>query len=227
MVKEVDQLKEILALLNLPISDNALALKVYETLKHVREQGHGHGITMVLGYRPELKHHVAPMADDVFDDLHEHINDYHMKEKILNIREIDGAILIDSSGKMLHSGMFFVVNPLHVLKNMGITRTNDLGLPELFGFSRKVGTRHISSISASYKMPDTLIYALSEEDSKVRVFLNGRILFSEVDEEIYRGKVPIEELLEPGVKQKKLPEFKEGESSVKYPFSDSVAGSLQ
>lgn len=227
MVKEVDQLQEILAQLSLPISDNSLALRVYETLRHVRDQEEGHGITIVLGFKPEQKNHIAPMADDVFENLYEHISDYHMKDKILNIREIDGAILIDPSGKMLHSGMFFVVNPLHVLKSMGINRANDLGLPELFGFSRKVGTRHISSISASYKMNDTLIFALSEEDSKVRIFLNGRILFSEVEEEIFNGKIPINELVEPGVKQKKLPEFKEGEERAKNPFQEPMTGLMQ
>ncbi len=182
---------------------------------------------IVLGFKQEQKNHIAPISDDVFENLYEHITDYHMKDKILNIREIDGAILIDPTGKMLHSGMFFVVNPLHVLKSMGITRTSELGLPELFGFSRKVGTRHISSISASYKMNDTLIFALSEEDSKIRIFLNGRILFSEVDEEIFNGKIPINELVEPGVKQKKLPEFKAGEERAKDPFQESATGLVQ
>lgn len=175
-------IKDILSNLNLVLSDYDLVFRVYEILDSIRNDEHGHGITIVLGYRKEINSHVAAMAEDVFESTCEHINDMHMKDRIRLIREVDGVILINPQGQMLHSGMFFIVNPLKVLQNMNVYN-KELSLPEQFGFARLVGTRHITSISASYNMPDTLVFTLSE-NNEIRVFNNGRIIFSEIPEEM-------------------------------------------
>ena len=175
-------IKDILSNLNLVLSDYDLVFRVYEILDSIRNEEHGHGITIVLGYHPEINSHVAAMSEDVFESTCEHINDMHMKDRVRLIREVDGVILVNPQGQMLHSGMFFIVNPLKVLQNMNVYN-KELSLPEQFGFARLVGTRHISSISASYNMPDTLIFTLSE-NNEIRVFNNGRIIFSEISEEM-------------------------------------------
>ena len=187
-------IKDILSNLNLVLSDYDLVFRVYEILDSIRNEEHGHGITIVLGYRKEINSHVAAMAEDVFESTCEHINDMHMKDRVRLIREVDGAILINPEGQMLHSGMMFLnVNPFKVLKEMNVYN-KELSLPEQFGFARLVGTRHISSISASYNMPDTLVFTLSE-NNEIRVFNNGRIIFSEISEEMPAfkfGEKPVE-----------------------------------
>lgn len=175
-------IKDILSNLSLVISDYNLVFRTYEILDSIRNEEHGHGITIVLGYYKDLNAHVAAMAEDVFESTCEHINDIHMKDRIRLIREVDGVILVNPEGQMLHSGMFFIANPLKVLKEMNFYK-KDISLPEQFGFARLVGTRHISSISASYNMPNTLVFTLSE-NNEIRIFNNGRIIFSEISEEM-------------------------------------------
>ncbi|MFH1637855.1 MAG: hypothetical protein ABIB71_05505 [Candidatus Woesearchaeota archaeon] len=162
--------------------DEKIILRAYEILSSIRDGTEGHGITLVLGFDPLLHHRtVMDMTDDIFEDGKEHINDPHMKDKIQDNREIDGAMLLDKNGKMVHSGMFFVANPRYVLRKMGLER--DGSLPENFGFSKPVGTRHICSIGASWKMKDSFVFVLSE-NREVRLFHNGMIAYSDYPEEI-------------------------------------------
>ena len=180
---ESETIKDILGNLNLVVSDYDLVFRLYAILDAIRnEEEHGHGITIVLGYHSEVSSHVAAMSEDVFESTCEHLNDIHMKDRIRLIREVDGVILVSPTGQMLHSGMFFIVNPLKILQNMNVYK-KEMGLPEQFGFARLVGTRHISSISASYNMPGTLVFTLSE-NNEMRIFNNGRIIFSELPEEM-------------------------------------------
>ena len=189
--------------MNLVVSDFDLVFRTYEILDAIRNEEHGHGITIVLGYHSDISGHVAGMAEDVFESTCEHINDIHMKDRIRLIREVDGVILVSPSGQMLHSGMFFIVNPLKILQNMNVYK-KELGLPEQFGFARLVGTRHISSISASYNMPNTLVFTLSE-NNEIRMFNNGRIIFSEIPEEMpaykFGERVSVEEAEETAEKE--------------------------
>lgn len=195
MVNEREILKEILGNLDLVFSDYELVYRIYGILDSIRNEEKGHGITIVLGYHPEISQHVAAMAEDVFESTCEHVKDIHMKDRIRLIREVDGVILVSPSGQMLHSGMFFIVNPLKILQNLNVYK-KEISLPEQFGFARLVGTRHISSISASYNMPGTMVFTLSE-NNEIRVFNNGRILFSEIPEEMpafkFGEKVSVEE----------------------------------
>lgn len=194
--EEHETLKEILGNLDLVFSDYGLVFRTYEILDAIRNEEHGHGITIVLGYHNEVSNHVASMAEDVFESTCEHINDMHMKDRVRLIREVDGVILVGPTGQMLHSGMFFIANPLKVLKEMNVYK-KEVSLPEQFGFARLVGTRHISSISASYNMPGTLIFTLSE-NNEIRVFNNGRIILSEIPEEMpafMLGEKPVEKEL--------------------------------
>lgn len=182
MGSEYETLKDIWGNLNLVISDYSLAFRIFEILDAIRNEEQGHGITVVLGYHDGIGSHVASMSEDVFESTCEHVNDMHMKDRVRLIREVDGVILVSPSGQMLHSGMFFIVNPLKILKDMNVYK-KEISLPEQFGFARLVGTRHISSISASYNMPGTLVFTLSE-NNEIRIFNNGRIIFSEIPEEM-------------------------------------------
>jgi DNA integrity scanning protein DisA with diadenylate cyclase activity len=181
-VFEHETLKDILGNLSLVISDYALAFRIYEILDAIRNEEQGHGITIVLGYSQDVGGCVASMAEDVFESTCEHVLDIHMKDRIRLIREVDGVILVSPSGQMVHSGIFFIVNPLKILKDTNVYK-KEISLPEQFGFARLVGTRHICSISASYYMPGTLVFTLSE-NGEIRIFNNGRIIFSEIPEEM-------------------------------------------
>ncbi len=171
--------------------DENIVLRAYKILSSMRDETEGHGVTLVLGFDPLLHHRtVMEMTDDIFVESREHIKDPHMREKIEKHREIDGAFLVDKAGKMLHSGMFFVANPRYVLRKMGLEREGSLS--DNFGFSRPVGTRHISSIGASWKMKDAFVMVLSE-NREIRLFHNGMIAYSEYPDEVnWQTPEPVE-----------------------------------
>lgn len=194
MYQKRDVLKEKIESCNINYIDNQLILQLYDVLCYVRDKEKGHGMTIVLGYDKENKRHrrtIAEMCDNAFFGTKEHITDEEIKDKMHEVREIDGAILVDNEGNILMGGVYFLVNPIFALKKIGISREDPRSLPERFGFKTQVGTRHISSISASYKMYNSFIFALSEETNLIRVFFNGKIFFSEIEEEMTDSSYPI------------------------------------
>lgn len=199
MQEKRDELIDRLEKINIDFIDCSLILRLYNILCYVRNKSDGHGMTVVLGYdREDINHRrtIAEMCENTFFKTNDHLNYDYIEEKMHDIRDIDGAILADKEGNILMSGVFFLVNPIFSLKKMGVPREDPRSLPERFGFRTKVGTRHISSISASYKMKNSFIFSLSEETNLIRVFFNGRIFFSEIKEEIETSVYPLVELNE-------------------------------
>jgi len=97
--------------------------------------------------------------------------------------EFDGAILVDPTGYVTDSGIYLAgLNPVVVLDRMGIENHRDLSTR--FGFSDKVHARHLTAISASYELLGTTAYTLSEEKGVLRMFEGGKIIYSQIPEEI-------------------------------------------
>lgn len=67
---------------------------------------------------------------------------------------MDGAVILDKSGKMVAYGA--MIKSTRVFKNFG--------------------TRHSAAISASQKDKDNLVVLVSEEDKKIRIFKQGKMI---------------------------------------------------
>ena len=102
----------------------------------------------------------------------------HVKELI----DFDGAILISKEGAIISSGVYLEnLSPKDVSEEMRLGRVEDLS--EAFGFAKKVHTRHLAAIAASYKLKGTTIFVMSEEDGSIRIFEKGKIIWSTMPSE--------------------------------------------
>lgn len=105
------------------------------------------------------------------------------KVSIQSTKDYDGAILIEPTGYVIDSGIYLRgIDPVEVLEQMNIP--NDRDLSQRFRFKIGVDARHLIAISASYEMPNTTTYTISEETGILRMYEKGRILFSQIEEEI-------------------------------------------
>ncbi|MFH1916674.1 MAG: hypothetical protein ABIJ21_05390 [Nanoarchaeota archaeon] len=172
-------------------------ISLLERLK--KEFGKKHGFIFVLGYDPTDTSYeitkgdfhandefVSPMKDDHIDELTDRINvrdgiAYQILQEITHIDD-DGAVLIDKDGYLLHNGYSLEVSPKSVLAEMKIPNHRTLG--QRYGFSRNVGRRHNSAIAASYKLPNTEIYTLSEESEDIRGYYRTLIFCSPYEQEL-------------------------------------------
>jgi len=201
---EKSDLELILANSKTPIN-NRCKEKVYEILYELRANAvKPFGAIVVLGYvspknsTDDFNVYTAPMDEDFFKESKPNIFDSSTKQKIAETLDFDGAILIDSEGNALHSGVYLRYKDyVDVLEDLKASKKGSL--PERFGFSECVGTRHIAAICESYRMPETTIYIISEETRKIRIFEKGRIIYSPIKKEIWvpEEKLLPEELAEP------------------------------
>ena len=169
-----------------------LALRVYDILQNIAARAKAGefdhvGVSIAIVHQPKNSDYILSMDDDYFEG--KEVSIYHptIADQIAESCEFDGGITIDAEGDILEAGVMFTSNPKKVLEDMGIP--NHRKLPARFGFSEPVGTRHISAISASYRIPDALIFMLSEENNTVRAFYCGKIINSPHEEEtVWREK---------------------------------------
>jgi len=190
---ELSELEERLADSNVEIHP-ALKKRVYEILWGVQQGARRGeydmpGMLVVLGYEHGGKFYSEPDHDqNVFQDKPHVIND-ETAEMMADTREFDGAILVDPTGYVTDSGIYLAgLNPAEVLDHMGIPNHRDLSTR--FGFFDKVHARHLTAISASHELPGTTTYTLSEERGVLRMFEGGRILYSQIPQEMQTLAVP-------------------------------------
>jgi len=53
------------------------------------------------------------------------------------------------------------------------------------GFKEKVHSRHIVAITASWQLQGTTVYTVSEETKTIRIYEDGRIIYSTIPKEIW------------------------------------------
>jgi hypothetical protein len=160
-------------------------IKTYALLSELQEKSPVcFGIIAALGYEPGRdSEYVSAMCRDYFKKIPVNIHDGSALKRLLETVCSDGAVLIDSAGEIIHSGMYLAYKShKEVLKGVNAKRNGSL--PERFGFCEDVGTRHISAVCASYRMPDTMVYIISEETGRMRVFEKGRIIYSPMEKEM-------------------------------------------
>lgn len=165
-----------------------LKLKTYQALLDLRAKRKAFGMIVVLGWRREWSgvHASVPDAEqDLFERYHFSLIDHSVvesAERIGRTTQFDGAILVSRDGSAVASGVYLEnVSAKRIAKKLHGNRAEDLS--EAFGFSTKVHTRHLAAIAASYILKGTTIFTVSEEDSSVRVFERGRIVWSTVAKE--------------------------------------------
>ncbi|MFC1752651.1 hypothetical protein ACFL96_04570 [Thermoproteota archaeon] len=164
-----------------------LALRVYDVLQEMADTNSSGnikrvGTSIAIGYRPEHYKQARPMDTDYFETRRCSIYDSDIADHIIRSTRYDGGIVIDIHGNIIRAGVKFVADDGEVLDEMDIP--NEKSLSERFGYNEKVGSRHTSCSAVSYKMPDTLIFILSEEKNKIRVLRRGYIINSQHTEEI-------------------------------------------
>ncbi|OGY63582.1 MAG: hypothetical protein A3I24_01395 [Candidatus Harrisonbacteria bacterium RIFCSPLOWO2_02_FULL_41_13b] len=163
-----------------------LKLRFHTLLKSlVRVQKNPFGMIIVLGWRDQWsdRHTSVPDSDqNIFSELPlniAHKSDGEILDILKRTVDFDGAILADSQGCILASGIYLEnMKPKEAAKEMGLRPGKDLS--ETFGFKRKVHARHLTAIAASYRLENTVVYVVSEEDGSLRAFENGRIIVSTV-----------------------------------------------
>lgn len=172
-----------------PVIDPKLKLRIYFLLKTLKkQQRRPFGMIIVLGWDNKWYEEYASVLDsdqNLFDEEIFGINeveDNAVIEKLKKTVDFDGAIFIDNQGHIVASGMYLDnMKPKEVAKILNPDDGKDMS--EAFGFKRKVHTRHLISIAASYRLRDTTIFTISEEDGSFRVYENGKIIWSSIAEE--------------------------------------------
>lgn len=148
------------------------------------------GLFVIFGWRNVWNKNHADIPDDEQDIFaHHRVNvfRFHRRgfKKIVSTVNFDGAILIDPAGNILHSGI--VIEGLHprLLANK-LSPRSSADLSTRLGFRKKVHTRHLSAIAASYIFKGTTVFTVSEETGDIHIFEKGRIIFSTTPEEAGR-----------------------------------------
>lgn len=186
--RETDMLLSILA-----HSENSLSpklkLSVYELLKSLLGKNRRpFGMIVVLGWKKEWEKNYASLPDATQNISREKGLNFResprekLIDEFLEITDFDGAILVNSRGEVVASGIYLEsMQPKYVAELLYGKGGGDLS--SQFGFLRKVHARHLASISASYWLPDTTVFTISEEDRSLRIFENGRIIWSSIQKE--------------------------------------------
>jgi len=171
--------------------DPELKLKIYGILHELRNRvKRPFGALLVLGWRREWNRKHASIPDitqNIFRrrhfDLWERSRD-DAHETIKKTIDFDGAILVTKDGAIVGSGIYLEnIKPKEIAHILHAGSVDDLSTA--FGFAKKVHTRHLAAIAASYVLKNTTIFVVSEEDRSLRVFENGKIIWSTISSEIH------------------------------------------
>ncbi|MDD5032685.1 MAG: hypothetical protein PHC85_00995 [Candidatus Pacebacteria bacterium] len=175
---------------DLPLEIKLRIAKICLTLRQRRTK---FGLFVILGWKKKWnKYAVSPdISQDIF--LRHHTNimtpgirpaaSQDKNRDITKTINFDGAILIDESGDILHSGtMIENLRPKKVAQKINPQKSST-DLSTQFGFKQKVHMRHLSAITSSYIFKGTTVFTVSEETGHFPIFENGKILYSTILQE--------------------------------------------
>lgn len=171
-------------------ADPILKLRIFYLLKDFQKiHRKPFGMIIVLGWDDKWLDRYASVLDSNQNIFAENrfdlaqATDKEAVDVLKKIADFDGAIFINVRGQIVASGMYLEnMKSKEAAKILNPQKTQDLS--EAFGFKRKVHTRHLAAIAVSYRLKDTTIYAVSEEDKSLRIFENGKIIWSTIRGEI-------------------------------------------
>lgn len=172
---------------NIPLE---LKLKIFALLKRLKSRRHRpFGMLIILGWNPKWnKFHtsIPDIRQNIFKKGNFNLARASQKNtlaKLAVIANFDGAILVSPTGLLMASGVYLEkMNPKMVAKRISSTRTEDLSAA--FGFLRKVHSRHLVAVAASYMLKGTTVFVVSEEAGSIHIFEEGKIIYSTLVKEM-------------------------------------------
>jgi DNA integrity scanning protein DisA with diadenylate cyclase activity len=169
-----------------------LKLKIYWALKMLsKRRRKPFGMIIVFGWQRKWNKDFSSLPDEtqnIFVNRRFSINQ-SSAEKVVDVffevSDFDGALLINPQGRVVASGIYLEsMRPKKVAEILCPARSQDLS--SSFGFVRKVHTRHLAGIAASYWIKGSTVFVVSEEDGSIRIFEGGKIIWSTIRKEIGR-----------------------------------------
>ncbi len=157
-----------------------LRLKVSEIILRLMNRKNGFGLFIILGWQNKWRKYtdLPDAGQDIYVKHHQNILRHYKNHRydIETTVNFDGAILINSKGDIVHSGIIIEgLKPRVVANKVNPGRFSDLS--EQFGFDEKVHSRHLSAITASYIFKGTTVFTVSEENDSFHVFEGGKIIY--------------------------------------------------
>ncbi len=161
-----------------------LKLKVAKIMLGLMNKKTGFGLFIIVGWQDKWRTHtdMPDAGQDIYVKHRQNVLKHYKTHKhdIETTANFDGAILIDKSGNIVHSGIIIEgLKPRVIANKINPGRFRDLS--EQFGFRKKVHSRHLSAITASYIFKGTTVMTVSEETNSFHVFEGGRIAFRMYD----------------------------------------------
>lgn len=150
-------------------------------MKSANEEGRKyliHGLCAVLGYDPKQHDSYFQMqvGKDIFAKKDIYLHDPEALSALQEAMEIDGAILIDKNGKLMHSGRYMQAD-------FGIYEKHEEAAAtyQTLREAADAGTRHVAAVALSAQLPELLFYTLKSDHPQLRAFKGGTI---------YRSTIP-------------------------------------
>jgi len=157
-----------------------LRLKTAKLILKLMNRKRGFGLFIILGWQNKWREYtdLPDVQQDIYTKHHQNILKHYRSHKhdIETTINFDGAILIDSRGNVVHSGIIIEGLRPHVIADK-IHPGHFKDLSDQFGFGEKVHSRHLSAITASYIFRDTTVFTVSEENDSFHVFEGGKIIY--------------------------------------------------
>ncbi len=182
--KILDELKIVFGKSNIKFPEK-LRLKISEIILRLMSRKVGFGLFIILGWQNKWRKYTdLPDAEqDIYVKHHQNILKHYRSHEhdIETTVNFDGAVLINSKGDIVHSGIIIEgLKPRIVANKINPGHFKDLS--EQFGFKKKVHSRHLSAITASYIFKNTTVITVSEETDSFHVFEAGRIVYRMYDD---------------------------------------------
>lgn len=157
-----------------------LRIKTSKIILKLMNRRRGFGLFLILGWQNKWREYIdlPDSKQDIYVKHHQNIlKHYHShKHDIETTVNFDGAILVNSKGDIVHSGIIIEGLRPHIIADK-INPGHFKDLSEQFGFGEKVHSRHLSAITASYIFKETTVMTVSEENDSFHVFEGGKIIY--------------------------------------------------
>ncbi len=195
----MDELSDIVNSLERAELNSKLASRVAEVITAIqRRKTYPVGATFLVNFKDDK--HVMDTGFDIYNyDGYRNRNLLSIYDKSIvshlttpleengmqtnnSVVDLDGVVLVLGDGQIHGTGYYFLADVRAALH--AVNPNPPRVLYQGFGFNKAHGARHISGIATSYHVKDSLVFVLSQDEDKIRVFYEGKILYSPEKNEI-------------------------------------------
>ena len=159
-----------------------LKIKTTELVLNLMRNQKNFGLFIILGWQDKWQEYtdISDSSQDIFlahqvniNEIENHADWYKEVESTVGF---DGAILIDTAGDIVHSGVILEgLRPRAVADKINPGSFKDLS--EQFGFIQKVHSRHLFAIASSFIFENTTVFTVSEETGALHIYEGGKIIY--------------------------------------------------